>query len=231
MAGSACSTKVSTREREARMVEHTRCPTTGLVAKGTVVAKRTAMGIVAGMAGVAVGRGAFELPAYMAGSAIHSYVFTGQLECRFGVIEGSLIPTGSGVAGGAVGAELALVGFIFRVAGIAGLRGALVLPAHMAGSTIHSYVFAGQLECRFGVIEGNLIPTGSGVAGGAVGAELALVGFIYRVAGIAVLRGTLEFPAHMAGSAIHSYVFAGQLECRFGVIEGGLIPGGRVVTA
>ena len=105
-------------EREAGFVVvkgHLR-PAGGDMAGRAVFSKFPAVVIIAGVTGVAVGRGAFEGLVGMAGPALNLGVRARQRECRFGVVEGGRFPGGGRMAQGAVGAQAALMGVIPTVA-------------------------------------------------------------------------------------------------------------------
>ena len=110
------------------------------------------------------------------------------------------------------------------VAGDALLGRTLEDIVQMALRALHTGMCAGQLEGSLGVVEAGMLPVVRRVAAAAIGTELALVGVIFRMAGGAILRCTLEDVIHMAFIASHIRMLAGQLKSCFGVVESCLLP-------
>ena len=133
------------------------------------------------------------------------------------MVEGGRLPAGGGMALDAVLAELALVGVILGVAIVAlggrafedRTRGTLYV-ALVAG---HFKVSAGEREVSHRMIEIGRRPVLRGMAVGAVLAKLAVVGIVFGVAGVTILRGILQvgsgFGPGVALLANHGAVLTG----------------------
>jgi len=100
----------------------------------------------------------------------------------------------------------------------------------MAFLTLQVCMFPYQRESGCVVIERGRRPAAGAVAGSAIGAELAAVSVPRRVTGITIHRRALVNAVDVAGLTWHGRVFAGQLERRQVMVEGGGRPTAGVVT-
>ncbi len=116
----------------------------------------------------------------------NSCVAAGKREIGFVVIKGHIVPFGGAVTGGAIGAEFAVVCIVFLVAGEAIGGRALVGVVHVAFFTADVDMCAFEFEGGKVVVELGGFPAIGGVAGGAIGAEAAMMRFVLAVAGVAV---------------------------------------------
>lgn len=198
VAGRALPAKVVGRFVSGMAGEAVGCPGNGVVESG----RQPGVGAVAGRAlpGVVVGR----LVRLVARSAV--------LGIGPAVIEVDLIPTGDHMAGGAVGAKLAVVGFILGMAGDTGWVLTLECGGLMAVFALQPFMPADQQEPGFAVVEFSGGPANRDVADRALGAEVSFVGVVLEVAGLAGLGGVLQHGdvhrALMALLAAQSGMFA-----------------------
>src|SRR6516162_4779744 len=125
------------------------------------------------------------------------------------VIELRVLPALGVVAVGALRAPLAAMHIIGRVAGHAFLGRILVAVAEMTGRARDLGVPVAQWESRLVVVVTDVPPGGLIVTGGAVAAELALVGLFLTVAGEAVAGGfAVGLTGDMTTCARHARVGA-----------------------
>ncbi len=108
-----------------------------------------------------------------------------QLKSRQIVIEICSQPRKGGMAGVALLAEPPIMVIIFLVAGITGGRRALKNIIDVTGSTGYGCMRAGQFESRQAVVKAGIRPTGGCVAITTALAQVAIVGVILLVAGVA----------------------------------------------
>lgn len=107
------------------VVEGGRSPAVWRVAGLALIAQRTGMRIVIGMAGGAVLRRAFEFSANVTVLTGNCVVFTNKREGELGMIHLSQLPSVRGVAQGAVRSKLTVVVIVFLMTGEARLRSRL----------------------------------------------------------------------------------------------------------
>jgi hypothetical protein len=167
------------------------------------------------------------LPILVAGGARSVAVIAGQWKTRLAVIEGSTAPTAGGVAGGAVGAEGAVVGVVLTVAAHTSRGRPGVLPVLVTRGTRYAGVLAVEWETRLAVIEGCAAPTACRVAGSAVRAEGTIVGVVLTVAAHTSRGCPGVLSILVAGGAGHAGVLAVQRESGLIMIEGGAVPTAR----
>ena len=125
---------------------------------------------------------------------------------------------------------LTIVFILWRVAGVAILRRALIVPIDMTLLARHGCMRPGQWEGRTAVIVGDFAPFGRLVTLSAVRPQLPLVVILRRVAGITILGRTFIDAIDMALLAGDGGVRPGQREGGLAVIVGNLAPLGRLVT-
>jgi len=94
----------------------------------------------------------------------------------------------------------------------------------------HADVRAGQFEGREIMIKCSRFPTADLVTRAAILAELAIVGIILLVAGIAIFRCSLKYVIFVASITLHFGVFALQLESRKIMVKTGRLPAGRLMA-
>lgn len=103
------------------------------------------------------------------------------------------VPALSGMAGGAVGAELARMFIILGVTGETIGRDTLIFIVDVTLLTLNGIVFADQFEAGKVVIElGRLAPSFCGVTDSALRTELTLMLVVFLVAVVTFLRGGLQ---------------------------------------
>jgi len=121
-------------------------------------------------------------------------------------------PTPGGVAGGAARAEQAQVVSWLSMAGDTrgGRAGEDVVD--VALGALQGQVSASQRESRFRVVKRSRQPGVRCVAGAAIRTELPVVGVVFGVTGVAILRRALEDVINMAGRAVHGRVRPHQLK-------------------
>ena len=93
------------------------------------------------------------------------------------------------------------------------------LEIGMAGSTSQTGMSARQRELGFGVVKGRGNPTCSRVAETAILTKLPIMGVIFRVTGIAILRGIDEDQVLMAGVTLQPNMLSGQWEWSSRVVK------------
>ncbi len=201
------------------------------VAVGAPRAERACVKSRVGVAGDALLGCALEAAVGVAVRALDALVLAGERERGFGVIEGGVGPGARVVTARAVGPELPFVCVVVPVALDALLWCALEAAVGMAVRALDALVLAGERERGFGVIEGGVGPGARVVAARAVGPELPFVCVVVPVALDALLWCALEAAVGVAVRALDALVLAGERERGFGVIEGGVGPGARVVAA
>ena len=135
------------------------------------------------------------------------------------------VPRRGLVAGGAVLAEGSLVAVVAGVASDARRRRPDVPAVRMAGRTGGLGVPARQGEPRLGVVEGDVLPAGGRVAGGAVARELSAVRVVRVVAAAAGEADPRPVPVDVAGLAERTDVPPDEWEARPVVVDGGVRPG------
>jgi hypothetical protein len=170
------------------MIElHILLPGHGIVALAAIGAKAGFVDILLFVAG-----GAFHgnLGMHVSAMAIAAFgLFMGPQKREFGgfcMVEFIDGPFFNAVAISAFRAEFPGMHILNGVAVHAGGRQALVNLAHMAGNALGLGVFAAQLELGFVMVKGGqLLPSISAVAGFTFGAQIAHVGLLFTVAGIA----------------------------------------------
>lgn len=176
-----------------------------------------------GMTGNTVSRKPGKNSASMTLRTVQVDVCTSQRESRQVMVEGGRQPAVSGVAGGAIFAELAVVFIILLVAGITVAGCALEDMINMTLLAGHSDMFTRQFESGQVMIEGGRCPAIGSVAGTAVRAQTALVGVVFLMAGRAVFWGRLEVRKgagiYVTLSALDLGMFPGQLEWYASMVE------------
>ena len=94
----------------------------------------------------------------------------------------------------------------------------------------HADMRAGQFEGREIVVKAGGFPTTGLVTRAAILTELAVVGIILLVAGIAIFRCSLKYVIFVASITLHSDMFAFQLEGRKIMVKTGRLPAGRLMA-
>jgi len=194
------------------MVEGGTAPRAGAMTGPAVRPKAAIMVIVLFMAGIAILRCALENAIYMATGTCHINMSTGQFKCRQIMIEGGILPIACIMAGSAIRAKAAIVMVVLFMAGIAILRCALEDTIYMALRAGDIDMPACQLESREVVVECDVLPAVCIMTSAAVRAKTSVVLIVLFMAGIAILRRTLEDVVHVTLGTGHIQVPACQLE-------------------
>jgi hypothetical protein len=139
-------------------------PAASGVTGAAISAELTVMGIVLGVAGIAVAGRAFEVIIDMASGAWRADMLTGQLEAGQVVVKRGWRPACGRVTGAAIWAELTVMGIVFCMTGIAVAGRAFEDFIDMAIGAGDANMLTGQFETGQVVIEGGGGPTCSGVA-------------------------------------------------------------------
>lgn len=143
MAGLAGTPAAMVKWEAVRLVELSRRPGLSVMAGGAIAGEQPGMESWITVAGCALLRCTFEDIVHMAFAAFNIGMRSGQLESSFRVVEAGFLPVVWCVATGAICAKFTLVGIIFGVAGITGLRGAFEYVIDMAFVASHVGVRAG----------------------------------------------------------------------------------------
>lgn len=168
---------------------------------------------------------------YVTLGAGKSLVSAGQRKRRFGMIERDRQPSVDRMAYRAILAQGSFVDIVFGVAAGTDHRRSFEDIVNMASGAFNGQVFARQREGGQGMVDRGLLPIIGHVAPGAFLPEVALVGVVFRMAGVTVGRRSFEHLVLMAGGAIDGLVLAGQREFRQVVVDlRPLLPTRRVVA-
>mgnify|MGYP007068605524 CR=1 FL=1 len=218
-------------EAAERMIEaDVRFPIRTVVAAAACGSKLAGMNIIRPMAGCALHR-ELELVGWgsVAGFAAHGCMRALQGKpSHLVMVETGELPPALLVATRAVVPISALVRIVGGMTSDAGRRGLLRLRRLLVASTTgRRPVRAAKREARHRiVVEADLLPTGRGVTGGAVGAVLALVHVIGGVAAAARPHRMLpDIARAMTARATGCRMGPQQGKARTGMVERGLLPG------
>lgn len=190
-------------------------------------AKRAGMRIILEMARDTILRRTLEYVVDMAACTIYTRVLPIQFEGKFGVINVGGLPTSGRMAGITLCAERATMRIIINVARSAVHRSSLEHTILVTISAVSASMLAIQLECKFGVIDRGGFPTGGAVTGGALSAELTIMGIVINVAGCAIHRRAFEDTILVTVFAVGFGVLTVQVEGKLGVVNRGRNPAGR----
>ncbi len=166
----------------------------------------------------------------MAAQAGQGGMCTSQWE-EFVMVEVGREPSRRSMAETAIGAELALMGIVLGMAGIAIRGSTLEGQISMTGSTYSLGMFTDQREYGLVVIEGGRFPRICRMAGSAGCTELAAVRIVLCMAGVAVCRRVFKYQVGVTGGTCRLGMLPQQREGGLAVIEGGRLPGLRRVAS
>ncbi len=209
---------------EAVIGKRRRFPGRCFVALRAVGTELAVVRVILRMATVAIFRRTGELSALMTRIATLALVLSGEREAGLVVVECHIFPTPSVMAGGTIGAELPLVRIFIRMATVAVFRRTGELSALMTRIATLALVLSGEREAGLVVVECHIFPTPSVMAGGTIGAELAVVRVILRMATEAIFRRTFELPVGVARGTGLIDMRTGERECSFVVVKGDVAP-------
>ena len=146
-------------------------------------------------------------------------MFSDQREVRSAMIEGHITPIAGVMTGTAVRAELPIVLILASVTGVT-IRGrSLIHATDMTGCALDTRVFARQRESRVAMIEIHIRPAACHMTGTAVRTKLPIMLILASVTGITIRGRSLIHAIDMAGSTLHTRVFACQRESCFIMVK------------
>jgi hypothetical protein len=163
--------------------------------------------------------------------ARHRDMRAGEGEGGESVVKAGRLPAISCVAGSAVGAELAAVGIIRRMARITVDRRAFEDAVVVTLGAVNKDVLTGQLEGRPGMVKNAGRPAIGGVTAVAILTQLTLVRIFAGMTRETIDRRAFEHRVVVTLGAFNKDVLAGQLEDRPGMVKDARRPAIGGVTA